>query len=337
VLTARTDQIDYIEAADAHRGGAYRCRGCGAEAVLKAGHIRIAHFAHRPDADCAFGAKMSLAHLTAQSRIAEALRGRGVSARLEAFMPSLAGDRRVDVLAWPHDRPAARIAIEVQASAMTPELIAARTRSYNAEGVAPLWLRLFDFSVFAAAQTLPHRATVWIDKYRARAWERWAHDHLGGRLWFLDQGTFLAWRGTFVPAHSYKVAASWYGPDGEEMSAGGDWREIVQWVELELDGPFPLSELRLNRGQIPGPDQTPRLAAWFVAPGEPPTAPSPPMVRAVFKPESSGLDRQLEVLVEGRWIAALVEGAARDWRTVRAPLTPIISISPAVTSPRPAP
>ncbi len=316
VLTARTDQIDYVEAADAHRGGAYYCRGCGAEAVLKAGHIRIAHFAHRPDADCAFGAKMSLAHLTAQRRIAEALRGRGVSARLEAFMPSLAGDRRVDVLAWPADRPAARIAIEVQASAMTAELIAARTRSYNAEGVAPLWLRLFDFSAFAAAQTLPHRATVWIDTYRARAWERWAHDHLGDRLWFLDQGTFLAWRGTFVPAHGHR----------------GD---IVQWVELELDGPFPLSALRLNRGQIPGPDQTPRLAAWFVAPGEPPTARAPPMVRAVFKPESSGLERQLEVQVEGLWIAALVEGAARDWRTVRAPLAPIIS--PAVTSPRPAP
>ncbi len=305
MLTARTDQIDYIEAADAHRGVAYRCRGCGAPAVLKAGRIRIAHFAHKPDAGCAFGAKMSLAHLEAQRRIAEALRGRGVSARLEAFMPSLAGDRRVDVLAWPADRPKARIAIEVQASAMTTELIAARTRSYDLEGVAPLWLRLLDFGAFERVQTLPHRATIWIEKYRARAWERWAHDHLGGRLWFLDQGTFLAWRGTFARAHGH----------------GGD---IVQWVQLELDGPFALSDLRLNRGPIMGPDKAQRMAAWFIAPDDPPSWPREPWVRVVFKPESGEMERHLEVQAEGRWIAALVEGAARDWRTVRAPLRPII-------------
>lgn len=305
MLTGRTGQIDYVEAAHADRGGAYHCRGCGAAVVLKVGRIRIAHFAHRPDAGCAFGAKMSLAHLTAQRRIAEALRGRGVNARLEAFTPSLAGDRRVDVLAWPADRPTARIAIEVQSSDMTPELIAARTRSYNAVGLAPLWLRLLDFGGFEGVQTLPHRATVWIDKYRARAWERWSHDHLGGRLWFLDQGTFLAWRGTFAPAHSYR----------------GD---ITQWVELELDGPFALSDLRLNRGHIVGPDMTRRLAAWFLAPDEPPTAPVEPLVRARIKPEPWGLDRHLEVRVEGRWIAAVVEGAARDWRSVRVARRPIV-------------
>lgn len=305
MLTARTDQIDYIEAADAHRGAAYHCRGCGAPAVLKSGRIRIAHFAHKPDAGCAFGAKMSLAHLTAQRRIAEALRGRGVGARLEAFMPSLVGDRRVDILAWPPERPKARIAIEVQASAMTTELIAARTRSYDLEGVAPLWLRLLDFGAFERVQTLPHRATIWIEKYRARAWERWAHDHLGGRFWFLDQGTFLAWRGTFAPAHGF----------------AGD---IVQWVELELDGPFELSDLRLNRGHVVGPDTSRRLAAWFVAPGEPPVSPAAPWVRAVLKREPWGLDRHLEVRVEGRWIAAVVEGAASNWRTVRSALKPVV-------------
>jgi len=278
--------------------------------VLKTGQVRVAHFAHKPDADCAFGAGMSLAHLTAQRRIAEALRARGVSAELEAFMPSLAGNRRIDVLAWPADRPAARIAIEVQASDLTPELIAARTRSYNAEGVAPLWLRLLDFGAFQRVQTLPHRGAVWIDKHRARAWERWAHDHLGGRLWFLDQGTFHAWRGTFVPAHSYR-------------EANRDWREVTQWVELELDGPFALGDLRLNRGQVTGADKVRRLAAWFAAPDEPAAAPVGPPVRVEFKPESRGVGRYLEVLVDGRWITGLVEGARSDWRTVRQPMRPI--------------
>jgi competence protein CoiA len=316
MLTARTDDRPYVEAADALRGSAYRCRGCGAPVVLKTGQIRIAHFAHKPDTDCAFGAKMSLAHLTAQRRIAEALRARGVHAELEAFMASLAGDRRIDVLAWPADRPNQRIAVEVQASDMTPELIAARTRSYDAEGVAPLWLRLLDFGMFERVQTLPHRGTVWIEKYRARAWERWAHDQLGERLWFLDQETFLAWRGTFVPAHSYREVSTWYEPDGEEMSAGGDWRDVVQWVELELEGPFALSDLRLNRGQVIGQDKGRRLAAWFVAPGEPAWAPGGPKVRVELKPEGRGLGRHLEVQVEGRWIAALVDGSRSDWRTV---------------------
>lgn len=324
MLTARADNLDYVEAGEAPHGPDYRCRGCGAVVVLKTGRIRIAHFAHKPDAGCAFGAKMSLAHLTAQRRIAEALRGRGVSAQLEAFMPSLAGDRRIDVLTWPTDRPTARIAIEVQASDMTPDLIAARTRSYDAEDVAPLWLRLLDFGAFERVRTFPHRATIWIDAYSARAWEHWAHDHLGGRLWFLDQGTFLAWRGTFLPAHSQRQAASWYGPGGEEMGSGGDWRDIARWVELELDGPFALTDLRLNRGRVQGPDKVRRLAAWFVAPQEPAAPPAARMVRAVFKPERRGLSRHLEVQVEGRWIPALLDGAASHWRTVRAKPKPVV-------------
>lgn len=324
MLTARTEETPYVEAADAVHGIAYGCRGCGAPVVLKAGQIRIAHFAHKPDAACAFGARMSLAHLMAQRRIAEALRARGVNAELEVFMPSLAGDRRIDVLAWSADRPDKRIAVEAQASDLTPELIAARTRSYNTEGVAPLWLRLLDFGLFERVQTLPHRATVWIDRYRARAWERWVHDQLGGRLWFLDQDTFLAWRGTFVPAHGYREGAAWYEPDGEEMAAGGNWRDIVQWVELELDGPFALAELRLNRGWVVGADKIQRLAAWFVGPDEPAAAPGPPLVRAEFRPERRGVGRHLEAQVAGRWIPALVDGARSDWRTVRTTAQPVV-------------
>jgi competence protein CoiA len=293
--------------------------------VLKAGRIRIAHFAHRPDAACAFGAKMSLAHLTAQRRIVEALRARGVAAELEVVMPSLAGDRRIDVLAWPPDRPAARIAIEVQASDMTPALIDARTLSYNAQGIAPLWLRLIDFAAFARVQTLPFRASVWIETYRARAWERWAHDQLGGRLWFLDAGTFLAWRGTFVPAHTRREAFVRHGPEGEDATAAGHWREVVQWVELELDGPFDLAALRLNRGPLAGADGQGRLGAWFVAPGEAAQAPSEPFVRAAFVGEPGRAHRELQVRVEeDRWVPALVEGARRDWRTVRGALAPVV-------------
>jgi hypothetical protein len=310
VLTAQTDGGDPVEAAQAIRGPAYRCRGCGAAVVLKAGRLRIAHFAHQPDAACAFAARMSLAHLTAQRRMAEALRARGVHAELEAAMKSPAGDRRIDVLAWPPERPAARIAVEIQASDLTAELIEARTRSYNAEGIAPLWLRLIDFRGFERVQTLPFRGTVWIEQYRARAWEQWAHAQLGGRLWFLDAGTFLAWRGTFVPAHS---------------RLGGDrWREVTQWVDLELDGPFELSALRLMRGRLKGADGAGRLGAWFVGPGERQEPVSAAGVRVEFRADGSEIERWLLADVGGRWVLASPDGARSDWRTVRPKTSPVV-------------
>lgn len=270
--------------------------------VLKRGEVRIAHFAHKPDADCPYGAGMSLAHLEAQRRLADVLRARGVCAELEAPAPSLAGDRRIDVLAWPPARPAARVALEVQSSELTVELVTARTRSYEAEEIAPLWLRLLDFGDFERVQTLPLAGAVWIETYRARAWERWVHDHLGGRLWFIDARTMSAWRGAFAPAHAYDEGA-------------GVWRGIVQWVELALEGPFALESLRLNRGRVASAEGPPRLAAWFVPPGEAAGAAATPLVRSLRRFEGGREERELQAWVDGRWVAVATEGARADWRT----------------------
>lgn len=323
MLTARTDEIEYVEAEEATRGVAYVCRDCKVPVVLKKGDLRIAHFAHRPGAACVFGARMSLAHLTAQRRIADALRGRGVEAQLEAILSSLAGDRRVDVLAWPRARPAARVAVEVQASEITVEAIAARTLSYLTESVAPLWLRLYDFGRFDDVQALPHRGTVWIEGYRARAWERWVHDQLGGRMWILDEQTGMAWRATFIPAHTYRELSTWYDPGGEEQWAGGDWREITQWVDLELEGPFGLSDIVLNRGRVVGADGRIRLAAWFVANGQP-DRPGEACVRRRFERGHHGIPhRIMEVLVNDCWIPAVVEEAPAAWRSQGISVRPV--------------
>jgi len=325
MLTARSAAADYVEAAAAARGQAYVCRGCGASVIFKPGQVRIPHFAHRPDAGCAFGARMSLAHLTAQGRIARALRERGLNVELEASISGVDGDRRIDVLTWAADRPEARVAIEVQASDIGAETIAARTASYQRMGVAPLWLRLLDFATFPAIQTLPLRGAVWIERYRARSWERWAHDHLGGRLWFMDSGTGLVWRGLFVPAHRARERRLLRNDAGEAPGRAADWTRARQWVDLELDGPFALESLKLGRGRASGPDGRRRRLAWFTPPGEddlrPPFAPN---VRAVFSPERVGESRYLQALVGGNWLAAVSEGARSDWRTQRAPRRPAL-------------
>lgn len=325
MLTARTQTDPYIEAAVARRGVAYVCRSCGADVIFKPGRIRASHFAHRPDTECAQGAPMSAAHLEAQQKIAEVLRGRGLSVELEAPLTSLAGDRRIDVLAWQPERPQARVAIEVQASEMGEAMVEARTASYEASGVRPLWLRLLDFSGFRAAQVLPFAGTAWIERYRARAWERWAHDHLGGRLWFMDSGTGLVWRGQFVTAHRGRERAAARGDAGETAVRGADWMAARQWVDLELDGPFELAELRLGRGSAPGPDGRERSFAWFVPPGEEGRRPPfQPTVRATFTAERRGASRSLHVLVDGEWVPTPVDGALSDWRTKRPTARPIV-------------
>lgn len=319
MLTARTDAKAYVEAAAARRGETYRCRQCGAPVIFKPGRVRTAHFAHRPDGACAFGARMSAAHLTAQGVIAAALRARGLSVELEAPLPGEGGGRRIDVLAWPPRRPRARVAIEVQASDLTAALIEARTASYQALGVAVLWLRLLDFAAFKAVQTLPFTGALWIERYRARAWERWAHDNLGGRLWFMDSGTALAWRGAFTAAHRFRERALLRGAAGEPGGRGADWTEAAQWVDLALDGPYALEDLRLGRGAVDGPDGHVRRFAWFVSPDEGDVRPPfPAPVRAAFSVERAGQSRTLQTRFDGDWVSASPEGARSDWRTRRA-------------------
>jgi hypothetical protein len=320
VLTAQGEAEPYVEAAAARRGESYRCRQCGAPVTFKPGQVRAPHFAHRPDAGCAFGGPMSAAHLAAQNRIAAALRARGLEVELEAPLTGALGGRRIDVLTWPAARPTARIAIEVQASEIGAAVIEARTASYEAMGVAPLWLRLLDFGAFRAVQTLPFRGTVWIERYRAKAWERWAHDHLGGRLWFMDTGTGNVWRGLFVPAHRYRERGLLRGAAGEASARAADWTVASQWVDLDLDGPFSLTDVKLGQGAAAGLDGRPRRFAWFAPAGEedvrPPFAPP---VRVEFRSERVGESRDLLCHVDGAWVAATTEGARGDWRIQRSP------------------
>ncbi len=238
---------------------------------------------------------------------------------LEAALTTDRDDRRIDVLTWRPGQPESRIAIEVQASDITLEAIEARTASYARLGAAPLWLRLLDFAEFARVQTLPLRGTVWIERYRARAWERWAHDHLGGRLWFMDAETGFVWRGLFVAAHRARERGG---------GRGADWTEARRWVDLELEGPFALAELKLSRGAVTAEGKR-RPFARFVPPDQATERPPfPPRVRVEFIAETVGESRDMRVEVEGVWIVGPVEGARSDWRTRRLEPRPALTALP---------
>ncbi len=315
MLTAKSATLEYIEASAAARGEEYFCRGCSEPVIFKRGRIRIPYFSHRARSRCAYGAYMSVEHLTAQKVLADAIRSRGAEAKLEVPMASLAGDdRRIDVLAWPKAKPDAKIALEVQKSDITVELIDARTRSYLAAGIAPLWVRLYDFSKWPHPRSLNLRNTIWVDRHFIRAWERWAYDHLGRQLWFMDSKTFALWRGTFVEAHSYKEQTSWFSSGGEEQSAGGYWQSITMWVELELEGPFQATDLRLKRFKARGPDKKSRLAATFLAPGEEEIS-TEPLVRIEFITDRHFFTRrELQVRLGEKWTAASMQEVPPLWR-----------------------
>lgn len=319
MLTAESAAGRSVEATIAVREDEYFCRGCRDPVIFKCGRVRIPHFSHRPGSRCAYGASISLEHLTAQRILADAIRSRGAHAELEVPLASLAGDdRRIDVLAWPEVQPNAKIALEVQKSDITVDLIHARTHSYLAAGIAPLWVRLYDFSKWREPRLLGLRNTVWVHRHFVRAWERWAYRYLGRKLWFMDSKKFLLWRATFVEAHRYKEQSTWFAPGGEEQSAGGYWQGISQWVELELEGPFQAAELRLKRFKTTGPDNHARLAATFLAPGEESTS-SEPQVRVRFITDPLFTRRELQVRSGASWIPASMQMAPPNWRDVARP------------------
>ena len=326
MLTAKSADQDYVEAKDAVRGVAYGCRGCLAPAILHAGQIRPKHFQHHPGSKCAFGAKMSQAHLDAQRALAQALRARGIEVELESWLPDLSGDRRIDVLAYPAGDPDRKIAIEVQQVDITIEAIKARSASYRAKKVAPLWLRLLNFDVFEDVEVLSRTGEIWIERYAALSWERWAHDQSEG-LWFCDAGTGAFWRGRFTKAYGWREGSEWHESGGDYNSTPSGYVLVTRWVGLVLNGPYPPVALRLNRG--PSRTRSKALTAWFV-PADDADDGSQAVrrelrgsVRDTFYLETCDLEQQ----IADTWYAAETVAAPKGWRTSAASL----SVGPSLT------
>lgn len=204
MLTAlRTnDQTKVIAWEEERTSAPFSCPGCSGEVVLKKGSTRAHHFAHKPPVTCLWGQGESEEHHRAKRAIYEALRTQpGVTAcELERDL----GTVRPDISAVMNGQ---RVAIEVQRSCLTVELIAYRTSEYHRKGIHVLWVGLWSTDLYESC-------------YSPKAWERWLHGVYFGRMYYWISGQHVQ------PVHFgdylFEVPLStWYNEYGEEESAGG--------------------------------------------------------------------------------------------------------------------
>lgn len=115
----------------------YYCPQCGEPVIIKAGPVKIPHFAHKRQTACdsLFTERESVAHLTGKQQLYTWLQSRGVSARLEATIPQLL--QRPDILATVQNK---HYAIEFQCSPISEQLFRERTAGYMSYGIQPIWI-----------------------------------------------------------------------------------------------------------------------------------------------------------------------------------------------------
>ena len=111
----------------------YFCPGCGAALVLKAGEVKIPHFAHRSIADCdAFSEPETPLHLHGKLQLQEFFSRLNHSTELEKYLPAI--KQRADLFV------SQAIAIEFQCSIISASQVRSRTEGYQSIAIEPLWI-----------------------------------------------------------------------------------------------------------------------------------------------------------------------------------------------------
>jgi competence protein CoiA len=158
--------------------GPFTCPECGEAVIVKKGSVVMHHFAHSAPSKCQFGSGESAEHWRAKFEIYEALRKHPSVTRL--MVERNLGSVRPDVsfcLAGVH------VALELQRSTLSQELIAQRTRIYTAKYIHVLWMPLFN------------REMVEGKRYAPLYWEKYLHALYYGKIYYWVFGA------TMLPVH----------------------------------------------------------------------------------------------------------------------------------------
>lgn len=203
MLSAHNRSGDVLASQVTKGDSPFTCPMCHAGVLVKKGRVKIHHFAHIPPSDCVYGVGESEAHRKAKVELYEALLHHPLVTKLKLERPL--GDVRPDISFYLRNIP---VAIEVQVSTLSLDIIDKRTRSYVGKGISLLWAS-------------PYLAKLQAnDKYSPALWEKYLHALSFGRLYYWLSGEVL------LPVHfdEYKIyveETSWYDSDGEECYAGG--------------------------------------------------------------------------------------------------------------------
>ena len=114
----------------------FYCPQCKEKLILKAGAIKIPHFAHTAYSNCdsSFAEGESYPHLLGKQQLFEHFHEKKYDVQLEKYLPDV--QQRPDLLI----RTKCLYALEFQCSRIPIELIEKRTNGYNERGIIPVWL-----------------------------------------------------------------------------------------------------------------------------------------------------------------------------------------------------
>lgn len=170
----------------------YRCEKCENPVVhhRSEARLRIGHFAHKAGASFCPSGGETLEHVQTKLDIYNYIK-EGWGTKVKVLEPEAwICNRTIRPDVYVETRRGTRIAVEVQASALTVDEIMRRTKKYNTEGVHVLWVLPFEFRRFferyiAREQRRGHviqedEGDAWIhcDKVRLHGYEQfiyWAY------------------------------------------------------------------------------------------------------------------------------------------------------------------
>lgn len=200
MLRAQSQQGSVLARDVMKEEGPFFCPVCNGSVLLKKGRVNIAHFAHVPPFDCAYGIGESEYHRQAKVEISEALSKHPsvTKLQLERYLQEV----RPDISFYLNDIP---IAIEVQVSTLSLDTIERRTSAYARRGIYLLWCS-------------PYSPALSEERYAPRLWEKYLHALYFGKIYYWVSGEVLQPVG-FDPYKLWVKESSWW--EGEECSAGG--------------------------------------------------------------------------------------------------------------------
>ena len=201
-----------FEAEDSTKAdGPFYCALCQSDAILHKCTAKIDHFAHIARLSPVLGPLETALHRACKEEICLSLSERNptgkwaverrIPANLNYDIPELRPDISVRILEQ-------RVAIEVQASALTPTKIVKRSRAYAKRGIALLWV-------------VPLHKPIGLEPVRPRLFERYLHSIYYGRAYYWWPGCSH----TVLPVHfgpaSRHVEYREWTEDGQLMEGGG--------------------------------------------------------------------------------------------------------------------